>query len=152
MGLLRPYALKHKLGRVASEKALIALIRNDYEPDVCFWNQAKANLFTADQMKLPAPDLVIEVLSKGTARRDRGVKFIDYVANGIAEYWIINPGKQTVEQYELDPDIEEYSHVGTFLADQEIESKQVIGFRVPVLALFDEKANMHAHEKLFFAS
>ncbi|GAB2598351.1 Uma2 family endonuclease [Spirosoma areae] len=42
-------------------------------------------------MKLPAPDLVIEVLSKSTARRDRGVKFTDYAANGIAEYWIVNP-------------------------------------------------------------
>ncbi|GAB3806991.1 Uma2 family endonuclease [Spirosoma humi] len=147
--LMSWYALKRKLGRVASEKALISLIRNDYEPDVCFWKQEKASQFTADQMKLPAPDLVIEVLSKGTARRDRGVKFTDYAANGIAEYWIINPGKQTVEQYELDPDIEEYAHVGTFLKTQDIESKQVAGFRVPVLALFDEQANMKAHEILF---
>lgn len=147
--LMSWYALKKKLGRVASEKALISLIRNDYEPDVCFWKQEKASQFTADQMKLPAPDLVIEVLSKGTARRDRGVKFTDYAANGIAEYWIVNPGKQTIEQYELDPDLEEYAHVGTFLNSQEIESKQVMGFRVPVLSLFNEQANMDAHEYLF---
>jgi Uma2 family endonuclease len=152
MGLLRPYALKYKLGRVASEKALIALIRNDYEPDVCFWKQEKANQFTTDQMKLPAPDLVTEVLSKGTARRDRGVKFTDYAANGIAEYWIINPGKQTVEQYELDPDLEEYAHLGTFSNSQEIESKQVTGFRVSVLSLFDEQANMNALERLLSSS
>ncbi|RYF54866.1 MAG: Uma2 family endonuclease, partial [Cytophagaceae bacterium] len=147
--LMSWYALKYKLGRVASEKALISLIRNDYEPDVCFWKQEKASQFTADQMKLPAPDLAIEVLSKGTARRDRGVKFTDYAANGIAEYWIVNPGKQTIEQYELDPDLEEYTHIGTFSNSQEIESKQVIGFRVPVLSLFDEQANMDAHESLF---
>ena len=149
-GLLRPYALKHKLGRVASEKALIALLRNDYEPDVCFWKQTKADQFTAGQTKLPAPDLVFEVLSRGTAKRDRGVKFTDYAANGIAEYWIVNPGKQTVEQYEFDPDMEEYAHVGTFAKSEEIESKQVADFRIPVLALFDEEANMKAHEKLFF--
>jgi Uma2 family endonuclease len=147
--LLSLYAIKKKIGRVASEKALIALIRNDYEPDVCFWKQEKAVLFTADQMKLPAPDLVIEVLSKGTAKRDRGVKFTDYAANGIAEYWIINPGKKTVEQYELDPDLEEYASVGTFGQQEEIESKQVVGFRVSVLALFDEEANITAYEKLF---
>ncbi|WP_020603818.1 Uma2 family endonuclease [Spirosoma spitsbergense] len=148
--LLSLYAIKKKIGRVASEKALIALIRNDYEPDVCFWKQEKAVLFTADQMKLPAPDLVIEVLSKGTAKRDRGVKFTDYAANGIAEYWIVNPGKKTVEQYELDPDLEEYASVGTFSQQEEIESKQVVGFRVSVLALFDEEANITAYEKLFF--
>lgn len=147
--LLRAYALRHKLGRVASEKALISLIRNDYEPDVCFWKTEKSDQFTAGQMKLPAPDLVIEVLSKGTARRDRGVKFTDYAANGIAEYWIVNPGKQTAEQYELDLDVEEYTPIGTFAKSDEIESKQVIGFRIPVLALFDEEANIKAHEKLF---
>lgn len=142
--LLKAYALKHKLGRVASEKALIALLRNDYEPDVCFWKSAKADQFTAGQMKLPAPDLIVEVLSKSTARRDRGVKFTDYAANGVAEYWIVNPGKQTVEQYALDPDMEEYAPVGTFTNRVDVESQQVAGFRVPVLALFDEQANMNA--------
>ena len=142
--LLSSYALKHKLGRVASEKALIALIRNDYEPDVCFWKREKADQFTAGQMKLPAPDLVVEVLSKSTAQRDRGVKFTDYAANMISEYWIVNPGKQTVEQYSLDLDMEEYAHVGTFANQVDMESQQVAGFKVPVLALFDEEANMEA--------
>ncbi|AQG79547.1 Uma2 family endonuclease [Spirosoma montaniterrae] len=142
--LLRTYALKHKLGRVASEKALIALLRNDYEPDVCFWKQEKAIQFTAEQMKLPAPDLVVEVLSKGTARRDRGVKFTDYAINGISEYWIVNPGKQTLEQYSLDPEMEAYEHVGTFDNTQEFAAKQVLGFRIPLLAMFDEVANVNA--------
>ena len=142
--LLKTYALKHKLGRVASEKALIALIRNDYEPDVCFWKNEKAGQFTAEQMKLPAPDLVVEVLSKSTAQRDRGVKFTDYAANNISEYWIVNPGKRIVEQYCLDPDMEEYAHAGTFTNRQEITSQEVVGFTVPVLALFDEQANLAA--------
>lgn len=99
--------------------------------------------------EITSADLVIEVLSKGTARRERGVKFTDYAANGIGEYWIVNPGKQTVEQYELDLDMEEYAHIGTFINSQEIESRQVTGFRIPVLALFDEQTNMEAHDKLF---
>lgn len=146
--LLSSYAIKHKLGRVASEKALIALLRNDYEPDICFWKQEKAIQFTADQMKLPAPDLVIEVLSKSTARRDRGVKFTDYAANGIAEYWIVNPGKQTIEQYMFDLDMEEYAHVKTFTNREEIDSQQVVGFRIPVLAVFDEHVSIETLNRL----
>ena len=142
--LLRAYAIKHALGRVASEKALIALKRNDYEPDVCFWKKEKADQFAAGQMKFPAPDLAIEVLSKGTAQRDRGVKFTDYVANGIAEYWIVNPGKQTIEQYILDLDMEAYTLVGTFSGQAELVSQQVINFRIPALSLFDEQANIIA--------
>ncbi len=146
--LLSSYAIKHKLGRVASEKALIALLRNDYEPDICFWKQEKAIQFTADQMKLPAPDLVIEVLSKSTARRDRGVKFTDYAANGIAEYWIVNPGKQTIEQYVLDLDMEEYAHVKTFTNREEIDSQQVVDFRIPVLAVFNEDVSIETLNRL----
>ena len=142
--LLSSFALKHKLGRVASEKALIALLRNDYEPDVCFWRSEKAAQFTAEQTKLPAPDLVVEVLSKGTAKWDRGIKFTDYAANGIGEYWLVNPGKRTIEQYDLDPEIEEYTLVGTWTNRDEIESKQVVGFRVSVPALFNEQANVEA--------
>ncbi len=142
--LLKAYAINHKLGRVASEKALIALLRNDYEPDVCFWKSERAVQFTAEQMKLPAPDLVVEVLSKETAKRDWGLKFTDYAANGIGEYWLVNPGKQTVEQYELDPEIEEYALVGTYTSRDEIESKQVINFRVPISSFFDKQANVEA--------
>ncbi|WP_254448571.1 Uma2 family endonuclease [Spirosoma rhododendri] len=142
--LLRAYVIKNKLGRVASEKALITLKRNDYEPDVCFWKQEKAAQFTAEQMKFPAPDLVVEVLSKGTARTDRGIKFTDYAANGIAEYWIVNPGKRFVEQYTLDAQTGEYALVGTVIGSDELTAQQVAGFRVPVLSLFDEAANMQA--------
>lgn len=99
-------------------------------------------------MKLPAPDLVVEVLSRGTAKRDRGVKFTDYAANSIGEYWIVNPGKQTVEQYVFDPDLEEYTLLATLTNRDQIESRQVTGFRVPTLALFDEQANVNALSEL----
>lgn len=45
--------------------------------------------------------------------------------------------------------MEEYTPVGTFAKSEEVESKQVAGFRIPVLAFFDEEATMNAHEKLF---
>jgi len=144
VGMLRPYAIKNKLGRVASEKALISLTRNDYEPDVCFWRAEKANTFTSEQMQHPAPDFIVEVLSKGTAKRDRGIKFTDYAAHGASEYWLVNPGKQTVEQYTLDPELEEYELAGTFSAGDFIDCKQVVGFRIPVRAMFNEQASVEA--------
>ena len=48
-----------------------------------------------------APDLVIEVLSHGTARNDRGHKMQVYEKCGVREYWIVSPGDRTVEQYIL---------------------------------------------------
>ncbi|MEP7293103.1 MAG: Uma2 family endonuclease, partial [Chloroflexota bacterium] len=46
-----------------------------------------------------APDLVIEVLSPSTAKRDRGVKFDVYERHGVREYWLIDLDAQFVEVY-----------------------------------------------------
>lgn len=49
-----------------------------------------------------APDLVIEILSPSTMRRDRVVKFNLYQRAGVREYWIIDPDEQTVLVYILE--------------------------------------------------
>ena len=46
-----------------------------------------------------APDLVIEVLSPGTARYDRGHKKDVYERHGVRELWLVNPADKVVEQY-----------------------------------------------------
>ena len=48
-----------------------------------------------------APDLVVEVLSPGTVRYDRGRKMQIYEASGVREYWLVNPADKVVEQYLL---------------------------------------------------
>ena len=98
---LQTYAYKHQLGYVGFEKILIRLTRNDYEPDVCFFKQEKVADFADDQMFFPAPDLVVEVLSKSTAGRNRGVKFEDYQLHGVEEYWMVDAEQKVIEQYVL---------------------------------------------------
>ena len=46
-----------------------------------------------------APDLVVEILSPGTAHNDRGRKMDVYAKCGVREYWIVSPGEKSVEQY-----------------------------------------------------
>lgn len=48
-----------------------------------------------------APDLVVEVLSPGTLKYDRGRKKDIYEKCGVREYWIVDPANKTVEQYLL---------------------------------------------------
>lgn len=48
-----------------------------------------------------APDLVVEILSPGTAKNDRIHKFSVYERFGVKEYWIVNPEGKSVEQYLL---------------------------------------------------
>ena len=99
-------------------------------------------------MKFPAPDFVAEVLSLSTEHHDWGIKFEDYAAHGITEYWIIDPVAQTVEQYVLAAGGSTYQTVGIWNGDAGIVSVAVPGFRVPALALFDPQANLAALAEL----
>ena len=45
------------------------------------------------------PDLVVEIASPSTARRDRMEKFAAYEKYGVKEYWIVSPQEKRVEVY-----------------------------------------------------
>ncbi len=132
--LLGTYVRKHNLGYVGHEKLLVTLTRNDYEPDICFFGQAKAQTFTADQTQFPAPDLVVEILSNSTRSIDRGVKFEDYALHGVGEYWLVDPDQESVEQYLLQEDIYQ---LAVKVKAGVIQSRVVNGFEIPVRAIFD---------------
>ena len=51
---------------------------------------------------LGAPDWAIEILSPKTAAYDTREKFNLYEEAGVAEYWIVFPGEQTVATYVLE--------------------------------------------------
>ncbi|GLU57181.1 Uma2 family endonuclease [Dyadobacter frigoris] len=137
--LLSIYSGKNNLGFVGIEKIMITLTRNDYEPDICFFRKEKSLNFTEDQTLFPAPDLVIEILSDSTEKRDRGVKFKDYQSHKIEEYWIIDPENQTLEQYHLKGDV--YDLV--LKSSQGLVTSFVVeGFQIPVLSIFDEVENL----------
>jgi len=143
--LLRAFVLANRLGTVASEKLLVSLTRNDYEPDICFFRADVAKKFKPDQMQFPAPDLVVEVLSQSTERHDRKIKFEDYAAHGVGEYWIIDPKTEVVEQYEL---IGEKYQLLVKSGDGFVESRAVRGFSIPIQAIFQERTNFEALKRI----
>ena len=49
-----------------------------------------------------APDLVVEVLSPGTAGKDMKTKLFLYERVGVKEYWIADPSNKTVQVYQLE--------------------------------------------------
>ena len=49
-----------------------------------------------------APDLVIEVLSSSTRKKDMSLKMKKYIEAGVREYWMIDPVKKAVVQYDLE--------------------------------------------------
>ncbi len=143
--LLKTFVAKNDLGFVGSEKMLISLTRNDYEPDICFFGKEKSKDFLPTQMQFPAPDFLVEVLSPSTEKHDRETKFQDYAAHGIREYWIIDAEHEVIEQYFLQN--EEYDLI-LKAKDGAIESVVLPGFRIPIRAVFDEQMNLEELKKL----
>ena len=148
--ILSVYTQIKKKGTIMIEKAMIALTRNDYEPDIVFFKKEKSALFQEDQMLFPAPDFVVEILSKSTAKNDKGIKKEDYALHGVKEYWIIDPIKKTVEQHLLINDSDTaYFPPYIYHIDDDIESKVIEGFKIPVRAIFEEEANLETLKNLF---
>jgi len=73
-------------------------IENIVQPDISvICDRSKLD----DRGCIGAPDLIVEILSRSTAKIDYNEKFNLYEVNGVKEYWIINPESKTVETYIL---------------------------------------------------
>ncbi len=131
-------SLTHQ-GFVGIETIMVSLSRNDYTPDICFFPEEIARNFTDEQTHFPAPRWIVEVLSQSTVQNDRGIKFKDYAAHGVQEYWIIDTNAETIEQYTL---LEGAYNLVLKAKEGIISSTTLHGFTIPIRAVFhrQEKA------------
>jgi Uma2 family endonuclease len=146
--LIDTFVTIRQLGTVKCEKCLTVFPRNDYEPDIVYFGPEKAATLSADTMKFPIPDLIVEVLSSSTEARDRGINFTDYAANGVEEYWIIDPENEVLEQYFLEKGDFRLHIKASKTSHSLLQSRAIPNLEVPVEAIFDEAANLAALENL----
>lgn len=81
-----------------------------------------------------APDLVVEVLSPGTARRDLGVKRALYAHSGVAELWVVDPAGEQAIVYELVGG--RYRCFGSWGRDERLRSAVLVGLELPLAEVF----------------
>lgn len=93
---LRSYLAEQPIGRVLVAPTDIVLSDWDVvEPDVLFVASDRLEIITEDNLTA-APDLVVEVLSESTRRRDEITKRHLYERFGVREYWLVDPETNTV--------------------------------------------------------
>ncbi|MBR0284232.1 MAG: Uma2 family endonuclease, partial [Selenomonadaceae bacterium] len=95
--IFRQY-LKGKRCKVFSEFDVILDEENTFIPDVII--NCDASKVHQDGIH-GAPELVVEILSRSTLKRDRTVKKDAYEKAGVKEYWIVSPNDKTIEIYRL---------------------------------------------------
>ena len=64
-------------------------------PDIIFIAQDRLHIIGPKTIDA-APDLVVEILSPGTRRRDLDTKRALYARFGVQEYWIVDPDARTL--------------------------------------------------------
>jgi Uma2 family endonuclease len=113
--------------RIKGDKASTVI-----QPDICV---------VCDLSKLDdsgcngAPDLVIEILSPGNAKKEMKEKYDLYESAGVREYWVVQPNESFVIRYNLD-DKGQYVGSRLYTEDDIIESKVLEGFQIEINKVF----------------
>lgn len=73
---------------------------NVFQPDIIFIDKANLPLIKKEGLH-GAPDIVIEILSRGSEKFDRGEKKAVYERSGVKEYWLVDPETKSAEGFIL---------------------------------------------------
>ena len=85
-----------KLGETANDQ-----IDTVVQPDIC----VICDLSKIDERGCcGAPDMIVEILSPSTLKKDVTEKFALYEASGVKEYWIVHPRDKAVQVFLLQDD------------------------------------------------
>jgi Uma2 family endonuclease len=109
--------------------------RSVLEPDLVVVLREHATV-VGTQVIDGAPDLVVEILSPGSARRDVGIKREKYCSKGIPEYWIVDPVQARIEVLVLEN--EDYLRLGLFARGATLRSRVLPDFEVALAGLFSQ--------------
>ncbi len=74
---------------------------NILEPDIMWISEANNGIIGESKI-IGAPDLVVEIFSPSTMKRDKTNKFNLYEKHGVREYWMIDPEHEQVEVWTRD--------------------------------------------------
>jgi Uma2 family endonuclease len=97
--LLRSHLEQHGGGEAfLSPFDVIFSIYDIVEPDLLFISKERHHIVT-DKNVQGSPDLLVEILSPSTRRRDEGMKLRLYDASDVREYWVIDPSAEVVRVY-----------------------------------------------------
>jgi Uma2 family endonuclease len=94
------YLNEHPIGEVFFAPLDVVLSNVDVvEPDLLYLSRERAvNVLVPEHVR-GVPELVVEVASKGTRKRDETIKRDLYQRAGVTEYWIIDPKTEMVRVY-----------------------------------------------------
>ena len=128
------FVRQHDLGRVFLAPTDVVLSDTDVvQPDVLFISKERQHIITEANIQ-GAPDLVVEILSPSTSRRDWREKRDLYAEHGVNEYWVVDTTNKVVYVMLLKDGVLDI--VETYASGDLLTSPTLKGFEVSVDDIF----------------
>ena len=103
--LIRSYLETHQIGEVFLAPFDVVFSNFDIvEPDLLSLSKTRAAEVLTEKHVKGTPELVVEIGSPGTRKRDETIKRRLYERSGVAEYWVVYPDLDRVKVYRLSGD------------------------------------------------
>ncbi len=132
--LLTTFVSDNRLGIVLGADGMLRLAPGLVRiPDVSFisWDRLPSREFPREEIWRLAPDLAVEVISRGNTRQEMARKLADYFSAGVRLVWYVYPATCEVEVYEA------ADKCVKLTAQETLDGGQVLpGFRLPLATLF----------------
>ena len=102
LGQIWTHLQKNRIGKVYAAPLDVVFSHFDVvEPDLLFVSETRREVLTSKNVQ-GAPDLVVEIGSPSTRRRDEKLKHQLYERFNVTEYWVVDPDIDVVRVYRLE--------------------------------------------------
>jgi Uma2 family endonuclease len=98
--MLRAWLEQHPIGRVFYAPFDIVFSNFDVvEPDLLYMSNERGETILTSKHVTGAPEIIIEIGSPGTRKRDETIKRRLYERSGVDEYWVVDPDLDAIRVY-----------------------------------------------------
>jgi Uma2 family endonuclease len=125
---------KYGMGRVFHAPIDVVFADNTIaQPDILFIAQERFSII-GECFIQGAPDLIIEILSPSTRRRDIRIKSALYAQFNVPHYWIVDPDLECIELFQLKE--QRYVSIAKFSKPDILVSETFPRLRIPLAEVF----------------
>ena len=130
---------RHRIGQVFFAPYDVVFTDFDIvEPDLLYFSNERAAEVITPRHARGAPEIVVEIASPGTRKRDETIKRRLYEREGVSEYWVVDPEVDVVRVYRR-----EGEHFGraaelTREAGDTLTTPLLPGLEMPLGRVFEE--------------
>lgn len=109
--------------------------REVVQPDIFYIAQNRSKIITEQEIQGP-PDLIIEIISSGNEKYDRGYKTTLYSRYGVKEYWLVDPERKMVEVLNLEE--KGFQQSGLYGENEKVTSRLLEGLEIDLNQVFTQ--------------